>query len=160
MGQIKDTFERSNIGKRRLMKKIISERGALAFLFMSLIFIGCEEHPYKVSVDSKVPPTFTIKTYDTVYFVRIIKYPVTTETDIYPNEAGIWQIEQKGSWSQYRTEIKYGLLPDGFIQKIPKDGAAPPALKEGEEYLFFAPTPANIKGTKFKIENGKTVVVD
>ena len=79
MGQIKDTFERSNIGKRRLMKKIISERGALAFLFMSLIFIGCEEHPYKVSVDSKVPPTFTIKTYDTVYFVRIINYPVTTE---------------------------------------------------------------------------------
>jgi hypothetical protein len=137
-----------------------SLRGALAFLFMSLIFIGCEEHPYKVSVDDKVPPTFTIKTYDRVYFVRLLKYPVTTETDIYPNEAGIWQIEQKGSRSQYPTEIKYGLVPDGFIQKIPKDGAAPPALKEGEEYLFFAPTPANARGTKFKIENGKTVVVD
>src|SRR5215470_5198372 len=142
------------------MKKIISNRGALAFLFMSLIFIGCEEHPYKVSVDDKVPPTFTIKTSDLVYFVRILKYPLAPETDIYPNEAGIWQIEQKGGWSQYHTEIKYGVVPDGFIQKIPKDGAAPPALKEGEEYFFFAPTPANFGGIKFKIEDGKTVVVD
>ena len=142
------------------MKKIISICGALAFLFMSLIFIGCEEHPYKVSVDDKVPPTFTIKTYDSVYFVRILKYPVVPETDIYPNEAGIWQIEYKGFWYQVSDEIKYGIVPDGFIQKVPKDGAAPPALKEGEEYLFFAPTSANAKGTRFKIENGKTVVLD
>jgi hypothetical protein len=98
------------------MKKMISKCGAFAFLFMSLIFIGCEEHPYKVSVDDKVPPTFRIKTYDSVYFVRILKYPEDPKTDIYPNEAGIWQIEQKGSWRQASTEIKYGIVPDGFIQ--------------------------------------------
>jgi hypothetical protein len=142
------------------MKMTKSERVALAVLFLSLIFIGCEEHPYKVSVDDKVPPTFTIKTYDSVYFVRIVKYPVEPETDIYPNEAGIWQIERKEHWIQPSTEIKYGTVPDGYIQKLPKDGAAPPALKEGEEYLFFAPTPANVGGTRFKIENGKTVVVN
>jgi len=142
------------------MKKIILKYGVFAFLFMSLIFIGCEEHPYKVSIDGKVPPSFTIKTYDSVYFVRILKYPVEPKTDIYPNEAGIWQIEQKGSWRQVSTEIEYGMVPDGFIQKVPKDGSAPPALKEGEEYLFFAPTTANFDGIRFKIENGKTVIVD
>jgi hypothetical protein len=138
--------------------KIISKRVALAF--SCLIFIGCEEHPYKISIDDEVPPTFTIKTYDSVYFVRILKYPVETETDINPNEAGIWQIECNGSRPKISTEIKYGVVPDGFIQKIPKDGAAPPALKEGEEYMFFAPTTANVGGIKFKIENGKTVVVN
>jgi len=143
-----------------MMKKIISKRGALSFLFISLIFIGCDEHPYcKVSIDDKVPPTFTIKDYGEVYFVRITKYPVEPKTDISPNEAGIWQIERKGSWHYASTEFKYGTVPDGFIQKVPKDGAAPPALKEGEEYFFFAPTPADAGGTIFKIENGKTVVV-
>jgi hypothetical protein len=142
------------------MKKIKSERVALAVLFLSFIFIGCEEHPYNVSVDDKVPPTFTIDTYDSVYFVRIIKYPLEPKTDIDPNEGGIWQIESKGHWPQPSIKIKYGIVPDGYIQKVPKDGVAPPALKEGEEYLFFAPTPANVGGTKFKIENGKTVVAN
>jgi hypothetical protein len=144
-----------------MMTKIISKRGALACLFMSLIFIGCEEHPScKVSIDDKAPPTFTIRSYGSVYFVRILKYPVKPKTDIYPSEAGIWQLERKGIWYRDPAEIKYGIVPDGFIQKVPKDGSAPPALKEGEEYLFFAPTLAHAGGTKFKIENGKTVVVN
>jgi hypothetical protein len=140
------------------MKKIISKRNTLAFLFMSLIFIGCEEHPYKVSIGDKVPPTFAIEPCGSVYFVRILKYPAEPKTDIYPNEAGIWQIEHKDPLSRGCAEIEYGVVPDGFVQKIPKDGAAPPALKEGEEYLFFAPTPANVGGIRFKIKNGKTVV--
>jgi hypothetical protein len=63
---------------------MISKRIAIAIWFFSLIFIGCEEHPYKVSVDGKVPPTFTIKTFDSVYFVRILKSPAP-QTEIYPN---------------------------------------------------------------------------
>lgn len=141
------------------MNKMISKPGIIAFLFISLSFIGCEEHPYAVSIDGKVPPTFTIKTIDSVYFVRILKSPAP-ETEIYPKEAGIWQIEHQGDWLSTTTVIKYGIVPDGFIQKVPKDGVAPPTLKEGEEYLFFAPTPANMNGIRFKIENGRTVILD
>ncbi len=132
----------------------------IGILLTPLIFIGCEEHPYKVSIDGNVPPTFKVKTDGTLYFVRIVKYPAP-ESEIIPNEAGIWQIElaKKDETYQY-PEIKYGVVPKGFIQKIPKDGSAPATLKEGEEYFFFAPTPANIKGVRFKIENGKSVIIE
>jgi hypothetical protein len=143
---------------RLLMKKIISKRGALAFLFMGLIFIGCESHTYEISFDDKVPPTFKLTADDPLYFVRIVKYPVEQETDIAGNEAGIWQIDRKGPWHKIPEVITYGIVPDGFIQKAPKDGSAPPALKEGEKYMFFAPTTGNFHGKVFKIENGKTVV--
>src|SRR5574341_1555029 len=113
------------------MKKIAAYCGLIGFLLVTLIFVGCEEHPYKVSIDGKVPPTFKIKTMDTVYFVRIVKSPAP-ESEIYPNEAGIWQIDpDKNVEIPYRyPEIKYGVVPDGFIQKIPKGGIAPPTLKE------------------------------
>lgn len=142
------------------MKKMASNRGLIVLLIIVLTFIGCEEHPYKVSIDGKVPPTFKLETYGTVYFVRIVKSPAP-ESEIYPNEAGIWQIEPDKKVALHRyPEIKYGVVPDGFIQKVPKGGTAPPALKEGEEYLFFAPTPANIKAIRFKIENGRSVILD
>jgi hypothetical protein len=129
-------------------------------LILLLIFVGCEEHPYRVLIDGKVSPTFKLKTFDTVYFIRILKSPAP-ESEIYPNEAGIWQIEQDKTVGLTRyPEIKYGLVPRGFLQKIPKDGSAPPALKEGEEYLFFAPSPANIKTIRFKIENGRSMILD
>lgn len=139
------------------MKKIV---WLIGFLLTPLIFIGCEEHPYKVSIDGNVPPTFKVKTNGTLYFVRIVKYPAP-DSEIYPNEAGIWQIELAKNAETYNyPEIKYGVVPEGFIQKIPKDGSAPAALNEGEEYFFFAPTPQNIKGVRFKIENGKSVIID
>ena len=160
MGQIKKAFATSKIVKRISMKMIISKRGALAFLFMGLMFIGCESHTYEISVDDKVPPTFKLRADDPLYFVRILKYPLEHETDTAGNEGGIWQIEHKGRWHKIPDVITYGIVPDGFIQKVPKDGSAPPALKEGEEYMFFAPTTGMFHGKVFKIENGKTVVVD
>jgi hypothetical protein len=141
------------------MKKII-ERSLIIVVSFGLIFTGCEEHPYKVSIDGKVPPTFKINTNGTVYFIRITKSPAP-ESEIYPNEAGLWQIEliDKTALYQY-PEIKYGVVPNSFIQKIPKNDAPPPALIEGQEYLFFAPTPANIKGIRLKFEKGRSVIVE
>lgn len=139
------------------MKKFV---WMIGFLLTPMMFIGCEEHPYKVSIDGNVPPTFKVKTDGTLYFVRIVKYPAP-ESEIVPSEAGLWQIElAKNTIVYYYPEITYGVVPKGFIQKIPKDGSAPPPLKEGEEYVFFAPTPANIKGVRFKIENGKSVIIE
>jgi hypothetical protein len=159
MRQTRNAFARRKIVMRLLMKKIISKRGALAFLLMGLIFIGCESHTYEISVDDKVPPTFKLIADDPLYFVRILKYPVDQKTDIGGNDAGIWQIERKGVWHRRPEVITYGIVPGGFIQKVPKDGSAPPALKEGEKYMFFAPTTGMFHGKVFKIENGKTVVV-
>lgn len=142
------------------MKKTASYTCLFVFLAMTSFVTGCEEHPYKVTIDGKVPPAFRIKTLDSLYFVRILKYPAP-ESEIYPNEAGIWQIEVKKGFETNRyPEIKYGVVPEGFIQKIPQDGSAPPELKEGEEYLFFAPTSANMNGVRFKIENGKSVIIE
>ena len=122
--------------------------------------VGCEEHPYSAKIDGKIPPTFTVKTNESVYFFRVLKPPVS-EDQIRPSEAGIWQIEvDKKAKSKVRHEIKYGVVPDGYIQKIPKNGIAPPALIEGQEYIFFAPTPANIRTILFKVENGRTVIID
>lgn len=142
------------------MKKARFGIWLIGYLIASFIFIGCDEHPYKVSIDGKVPPSFKVKTNGSLYFVRIVKSPAP-ESEIYPNEAGIWQIEPDEKVINYPyPEIRYGLVPNGFIQKIPKDGAAPPELKEGEVYLFFAPTPANINPVKFKIEKGKSIIID
>lgn len=142
------------------MKKIVSCICLIGVLAIHLLFTGCEEHPYKVFIDGKVPPTFEIKTNGSPYFVRILKHPAP-ESEITPNEAGIWQIElDKSSGIYGYPEIKYGVIPSGCIQKIPKDGSTPPALKEGEEYLFFAPTLANMNGVRFKIESGKSVIIE
>ncbi len=143
------------------MKKIVSGIGLIGYLIASFTFIGCEEHPYKISINGEIPPAFKVKTNGSLYFVRIVKSPAP-ESEIYPNEAGIWQIEpdKKKVVTYPYPEIKYGVVPDGFIQKVPQDGSAPAALTEGQEYLFFAPPAANIKGVKFKIENGRSVIVD
>ena len=143
------------------MRKQVFYLSVIQSLLSVLILVGCEEHPYKVSIDGKVPPTFKINTIDSLYFIRILKHPAP-ESEIYPKEAGIWQIEINKNAGSYRypIEIKYGVVPDGFIQKVPKDGSAPPVLEEWQEYLFFAPTSANLKGISFKIENGKSVILD
>ena len=74
------------------MNKIVLYIGLIGFLATSLFFTGCEEHPYKVVIDGNVPPAFKVKTIDSLYFIRILKSPAP-EGEIYPNEAGIWQIE-------------------------------------------------------------------
>ena len=143
------------------MKKIALYICLIGFwVVMPLVFIGCEEHPYKVTISGEIPPAFRIKTLDSLYFVRIVKHPAP-ESEIYPSEAGLWQIEQKKDFiTNSYPEIKYGIVPEGFVQKIPRDGSAPPPLKEGEEYIFFAPTSAHFDGVRFKIENGKSRIVE
>jgi hypothetical protein len=77
-------------------------------------------------------------------------------------EGGIWQIEPEGETkelivSQY-PRIKYGEVPSGFVQRIPKGGVAPPQLEEGKTYNVWAPTfNANGGGVRFVVKNGRSV---
>jgi hypothetical protein len=84
------------------------------------------------------------------------------ESEMAKDDAGIWQIEpgesMRGTAISSYPEIKYGEVPPGFIQKVPKNGDPPPKLEEGQEYILLAPTyNANSAYFGFKIKDGKSV---
>lgn len=139
------------------------------FVILGIIFVlinlgtsGCERDT-KIYIDGKVPPTFTLRGTGKVYFVRIVKSPAS-ENDVAKNEGGIWQIDpdekmRETNISRYPS-IKYGEVPKGFIQRIPREATDPPKLEEGQEYLLLAPTyNANFEIRRFKVQEGKSILL-
>jgi len=132
----------------------------LALLLIVLCLLGCEQDT-RVSIDGNNPPKFKLSGSGKVFFIRVDKNPLP-ESEMTKDEAGIWQIEpdesmRRATISRY-PEIKYGEVPPGFIQKVPKNGDPPPGLEEGQEYILLAPTyNANSAYLGFKIKDGKSV---
>jgi len=131
-------------------------------LLCAVIMIGCEEDT-RIRIDGENPPTFRFTGSGQVFFIRVIKEPAEPK-DWEKNEGGIWQLNlseetKKKSVSNYPA-IKYGQTPVGFIQVVPKDGAAP-ALEEGKTYFLFTPTMgANGDGIRFTIKNGRSIMLN
>ncbi|MEK6325228.1 MAG: hypothetical protein AABN33_26610 [Acidobacteriota bacterium] len=54
-------------------------------------------------------------------------------------------------------DITYGIVPEGFIQSIPKNDERPPQLESDKNYTFHFVTGFGGGGGGFKIYNGRAI---
>jgi len=140
----------------------------LLLLLLTASVASCDK-VLSVSIDDKVPPSFT---FDASRFAECCNYlqyfAVMEETseDTRPmfnsdpsiNHKILWKIEHKDSSKgkiQNLPVITYGKVPDGWQQTIP-NGEEPSPLTEGRIYEAGEPARTQTSVVRFTIRNGKT----
>jgi hypothetical protein len=131
----------------------------LTIILLLLIVIGgltaCERR-LTVMMDGKVPPAFTFDGNGDIQ--RVFIYQVTKDGKVPPKGSEFWVIVPTNTVVASRCPpIIYGVVPDGFVQRIPQTGA-PPKLEEGQTYGFGAVTTEAPGGDMwFTIQAGKSI---
>ena len=132
-------------------------RKIVVLIFLLTFFAGCER-VLKVTLDGKNPPTVKFDGRGLIEWVYI--YQVTHEGKIPPRDTELWiLVPKQGTTASASPPITYGVVPEGFVQKVPANGNPPP-LEEGKTYGFGADTdgqPGN--DIWFTIRDGKSVEV-
>ncbi len=125
-----------------------------------------------ISLKSDLPPTFTFKR---GRFAHVKYLDFFTVQEIVPENQNfpymrqdsdkniiLWQVWPKGSQEgliDHLPNIVYGVIPSGFVQKVPNDGP-PPVLVEGKVYEAGGPPVIMSNGfLRFMIKDGKAVQV-
>jgi hypothetical protein len=126
---------------------------------LSVLFMACHETNVKISVDENSTPTFRFTGNGELPFFIVKEIPAA---DWVPSAADddkvLWKIVPTESHGRVPLgPIKYGELPDGFVQKEPSQGP-PKALEEGKFYQAGGPPIAMKDGyLRFTISQGKLV---
>ena len=132
----------------------------LPFLLVLLLVasMSCGEPHVAIEIDNQVPPSFKFEGEGAIPFLMVYELPSATSPDM-GDARIIWDIRPNDH--AHATvplgPIKYGIIPDGFIQMVPREGA-PPALQEGKSYQAGGPPIEMPNGfLRFTIRNGKIV---
>ncbi len=148
-----------------LTNRIFNNGGGLAFLLLLGVVLSCThadlERATTVTIaDENFPPTFKLGgNGDQIFFIVTEVAPENLGNNPYAKEnTPLWQIWHKDErafevWLW--PALKYGTVPDGFIQKIPANGP-PPSFVEGKIYEAGGPA-MNAPGgyIRFAIHSGK-----
>ena len=130
-------------------------RARLLLLLLLVANISCGEPPVVIQMDDQVPPAFKFEGAGAIPFLFVSQLPSPSST----GGNVIWDIRPK-DLAHARVPlgpIKYGIVPDGFTQVVPREGA-PPALEEGATYQAGGPPIEMPDGyLRFTIRNGKAV---
>jgi hypothetical protein len=140
----------------------------LLMLLVSSTLVACNSE-ITLSMNDNVPPTFSFSgDFSHVNYLDffIVKEVATENLNVPYTEQNpqknivIWQIWPKGTSEGTLKElppITYGVVPDGFTQKVPEKGH-PPALIEGKVYEAGGPPVILRKGfIRFTIRDGKAI---
>jgi len=123
-----------------------------------------------VSFDQKVPPTFRLSGSGNLAFFGIWEVAVENQTKAPSQRDGdkdrpLWQIWPSGLTPDKKAvrrlpPITYGLVPEGFVQKVSEEGP-PPNLMEGKIYEAGGPA-SNANGgfVWFSIKEGEIMKVN
>ena len=153
------------LGTLKIQSRFSSLLVASALLLWSVVACTYEENT-KVSIDGNNPPTFEL--YGSGNQQYFVVAEVSPDNYVHPAQKNpekdltIWKIVPVAeppprAWDY--PPIKYGSIPRGFMQELPKDGV-PPQLIEGRLYEAGGPAyGANGGAVLFKISNGRSVVV-
>jgi hypothetical protein len=135
--------------------------GNLILIFVVIFFQSCEDHT-KLTIEGGNPPSFVLSGSGDLISIRVRGPHKQREGD---GEAAslYWEIKYENIDAARPVEdigrIVYGKIPNGYIQKLPENGAPPP-LKEGERYNIRVSTlDANGADKFFEIIDGKPVEV-
>lgn len=132
-------------------------------LAVTFALIGCDEPNVRVSLNNDAGPGFAFSGSGYLDFFAVLEIaPDNESTSGQPKKNRVlWQIWPKSS-AEGRlplSPITYGMVPPGFVQKIPENGA-PPKLEEGKIYQAGGPPIVVPRGfVRFVIRNGKATVL-
>jgi len=119
---------------------------------------SCSEPHVSIEIDSRVPPSFTFYGAGAIPFLVVYELPSGSSPDMSRAKV-IWDI-RPNDLAHARVPlgpIKYGIVPEGFNQLVPREGAPPP-LQEGKSYQAGGPPIEMPNGyLQFTIQNGKAV---
>lgn len=160
------------------MKKMFQNIASLSalgkpsvMLFLLCISLSCKSD-VTISMNSNVPPSFTFKRgrfAHVKYLDFFTVQEIASENQNLPymrqdsdKNIMLWQVWPKGSQEgliDHLPNIVYGVVPSGFVQKIPEHGT-PPSLVEGKVYEAGGPPVIMSNGfLRFTIKDGKAVQI-
>jgi hypothetical protein len=132
----------------------------LIFPLVLAFLIACDpDTAIYVTVDNKMPPTFSFSGKWWAVDFKVAELPPNSQKDTLVKVKTLWQISYpKGILRAKRwPKVTYGLVPEGFVQKIPARGS-PPALVEGKIYVAQALDTSESGGSCFfLIKDGKPI---
>ena len=130
------------------------------FLVSTILLCSCLacEIDTKIELDGKNPPSFSLSGNGQLWFIEVRDLSPSKISSDAP-ERTIWKITTGGGSPSSMAKITYGVVPSGFKQEIPANGA-PPALGEEKPYSIFANTSnANGDYLMFLIRGGKALKI-
>jgi hypothetical protein len=96
---------------------------------LAMMLVGCERR-LRIRLDGNNPPTFRFDGTGELSWVYI--YQVTPDGKVPTKGSEFWIIVPKASMKTMAVPpITYGVIPNGFDQKVPSNGI-PIALQEGK----------------------------
>ena len=120
--------------------------------------MSCGEPHVAIEIDNQVPPSFKFEGRGAIPFLVVYELPSPDTADMADAKV-IWDI-RPNDLAHARVPvgpIKYGIVPEGFVQKVPREGP-PPALQDGKSYQAGGPPIEMPNGyLRFTIQNGKAV---
>lgn len=134
----------------------------LSIILVVLFFGGCEINT-TISLDGNYPPTFRLHGSGGISYVQVrdVTDPESMEGQWWI-KPGIWRVAPVDGdiYISKIPPLTYGVVPPGFVQKMPKKGP-PPTLAEGKVYEVWAPT-FDAPGSGriiFEVRDGRTQTV-
>jgi hypothetical protein len=131
-------------------------------LILSLISVACEIDT-KLQVEEGNPPKITLSGSGTLTRLIIVGHKMLRRTEG-PDSSAVWCIKMtdydNGQQVWQLSPIRYGKMPEGYIQIYPEQGEAP-QLEENVTYRIQVDTSgANGASGYFMIKDGKVTFAE
>ncbi len=133
---------------------------------MLVSMIACEpETTIYITMDQKMPPSFSLSgpwwAVDFEIVELLLRDALRGSKDGFVETNPIWKISATPHGGRVRDwpNVTYGMVPEGFVQRIPTQGKAP-SLIEGKLYAAEALDTSGPEGIcYFEIRDGKPVTI-
>lgn len=143
---------------------------AVVVLLSVNMLISCYEEDMTVKVVGVIPPTFNLSGSGRFVFFSVTEINPENQNRVpFERDSGkdkvLWQIAPTSLTPEQRVirklpPITYGVVPEGWTQRIPQQGT-PPTLLRGSVYQAGGPTTdANGGFVWFKVQDGKPVTLN
>ena len=125
-----------------------------------LLGSGCQERPTKVTLEGENPPTFKLTGSGSLITLTIGIQSQDKSLPAAKRVTKLWQLgptTRDGRSVEDVDVITYGIVPDGYKQTFPAEGAPAP-LKAGMYFSYYVETiNAPHASGMFELKNGQAV---
>lgn len=136
----------------------------LGFILLACSVAGCERSTQvRLEGGGGMAPVFDLSGSGAVAIFTVYSPDYMTKAKCPGDEDfALWKIKASGgyfsgTWISDLGSIAYGVVPSGYVQVRPKEGAPPP-LVEGQKYSYFVETTnAPGAGGYLEIKNSRAV---
>jgi len=132
-----------------------------AFVVSQLVSCALSERSTKVKLEGGNPPIFVLS--GSGKLSNLIVYGSKQREVAGDRAFALWEIKPVGGHKAAEAledlgQIKYGTVPQNYVQLFPENGSTPPPLIEGKQYEYWFQTlNAPHARAYFEIRDGKAV---